>query len=182
VRATEMLVGGRILLHSSGSSRLALLFLRPTPFREQLGQKPHFLRSWNRSTQMPLVRYYSTLFQDQLPRLQQTSPQLRRRLRPRHNPRQRPPSPRRLMLRLNPHQRLRPRHSQRQWPLRPRPRRVLRRRRFGTPGLLSNVRIALRVVSPNIGLSEHAGAAAGIFCAPKIRIEAAYNRRALRNH
>src|ERR1700730_10948699 len=26
----------------------------------------HFLRSWNRSTQMPLVRYYSALFQDQL--------------------------------------------------------------------------------------------------------------------
>jgi hypothetical protein len=50
----------------SGSSRLALLFLRPIPFREQLGQKRHFLRSWNRSTQMPLVRYYSALFQDQL--------------------------------------------------------------------------------------------------------------------
>jgi hypothetical protein len=28
--------------------------------------KAHFLRSWNRSTQMPLVRYYSALFQDQL--------------------------------------------------------------------------------------------------------------------
>jgi hypothetical protein len=26
----------------------------------------HFLRSWYRSTQMPLVRYYSALFQDQL--------------------------------------------------------------------------------------------------------------------
>ena len=36
-----------------------------------------------------------------------------------HNPRQRPPGPRRLTLHLNPHQRLRPRHSQRQWPLRP---------------------------------------------------------------
>src|SRR5438874_7331463 len=57
-----------------------------------------------------------------------------------------------------------------------RPRRVLRRRRFSTPGLLSDVRIALRVVSPNIGLPEHAGAAVGIFGAPKIRIEAAYNR------
>ena len=33
---------------------------------EQRGQNGHFLRSGNRSTQMPLVRYYSAFFQDQL--------------------------------------------------------------------------------------------------------------------
>ena len=45
------------------------------------------------------------------PKLQRTSLQLRRRLRPRHNPRQRPPSPRRLMPRRNACQRLRPPHK-----------------------------------------------------------------------
>src|SRR5580700_8302454 len=57
-----------------------------------------------------------------------------------------------------------------------RPRRLLWRRRFGTLGLRGGPRIALRVVSPDVGFPEHAGAAAGIFCAPIIGIEAAYNR------
>ena len=50
-----------------------------------------------------------------LPRLQRTSLQLRRRLRPHQNPRQRLPSPRRLTSRRRPRQTLRPRHSRRQW-------------------------------------------------------------------
>jgi hypothetical protein len=50
-----------------------------------------------------------------------------------------------------------------------RPRRRLRRRRFGTPGLLGVRRIVLRVVGPDVGFPGHAGAAAGIFDAPMIR-------------
>jgi hypothetical protein len=38
-------------------------------------------------------------------------PAVRRWLRPRHNPRQRPPSPRRLTPHRSPRQRLKPRHS-----------------------------------------------------------------------
>ena len=41
----------------------------------------------------------------------------------------------------------------------PRPRRLLRRRRCGTPGLRGGPRIALRIVSPDVGFPEHAGAA-----------------------
>ena len=48
------------------------------------------------------------------PRLQRTSLQLRCRLRPRHNPRQRPPSPRRLTPNRSPRQRLKPRPTRRQ--------------------------------------------------------------------
>jgi len=44
------------------------------------------------------------------------SPQLRRRLRTRHNTRQPPPSARRLTPRRGPRQRLRPRHSPRRRP------------------------------------------------------------------
>ena len=49
-----------------------------------------------------------------LPKLQRSSLQLRRWLRPRHNPRQRPPSPRRLTPHRSPRQRLKPRPSPRQ--------------------------------------------------------------------
>ena len=60
-------LAGAVIVQKAGS----LCFCTAYPFREQLGrehldQKRHFLRSWNRSTQMPLVRYYSALFQDQL--------------------------------------------------------------------------------------------------------------------
>src|ERR1700730_19252169 len=55
-----------------------------------------------------------------------------------------------------------------------RPRRRLRRRRFGTPGLLGGRRIALLVVRPDVGFPEHAGAAAWIFRAPMIGVEAGY--------
>src|SRR5438270_10779269 len=51
-----------------------------------------------------------------------------------------------------------------------------RRRRFGTRALLSGRRIGLRVVGPDVAFPEHAGAAAGIFGAPMIGIEAGYNR------
>src|SRR5271155_454156 len=43
-------------------------------------------------------------------------------------------------------------------------------------GLLSGGRIALRVVGPDVGFPEHAGAAAGIFGALMIGIEAVNNR------
>jgi hypothetical protein len=47
---------------------------------------------------------------------QRSSRWLRRRLRPPHNLRQRPPNPQRLTPRRSPRQRLGPRHSPRQWP------------------------------------------------------------------
>src|SRR5712671_6760561 len=57
-----------------------------------------------------------------------------------------------------------------------RPRCLFRLGRFSTPGLLCGLRIALCLVSPNIGFLEHAGAATRIFDAPIIGIEAANNR------
>ena len=57
-----------------------------------------------------------------------------------------------------------------------RPRCLSRRRRFGAPGLPGGRRIALRVVSPDIGFPKHTGAAAEIFSAPMIGIEAVNNR------
>src|ERR1700730_19374827 len=48
---------------------------------------------------------------------------------------------------------------------------------LATAGLRGGLRIAFRIVSPNVGFLKHAGAAARIFGAPITEIEAANNRR-----